>query len=232
LVGTIHSCQQLILALQLHYKKCLSHGLNAGGFKQSIDYKTFINKLYIKTKSMKKHFGILLMSFAVLFFVSCSTTSHTIDKVNLNGSYTVTDVRVEGVNTASSTHKETFNDAGNTSATILTKVKLETTVFDDVTPNCFTGSQWVLPHNGYGTYTIQDNGDCYAGKRNIVWSVRTDQSGQKKFQLKIIDGQKAKKVTQGYLLDITDVSQQGFTLVSPVEVDGQTAYVYYEFSRN
>ena len=130
---------------------------------------------------MKKQFIALLMATAVIF-TACSTTSHTINKVNLNGNYTVTDVRVEGVNTASSTHKETFNDAGNTSATILTKVKLETTVFDDVTPNCFTGSLWKLPHNGYGTYTIQDNGDCYAGVRNIVWSVRTDEAGQKKFQ--------------------------------------------------
>ena len=202
-------------------------GLNPPLIIQSIDYNTF----HIKTKSMKKHFGILLMAFTVLFFVSCSTTSHTINKINLNGNYSVMDVRVEGVNTASTTHKETFDDAGNTSATILTKVKLETTVFDDVTPNCFIGSLWNLPHNGYGTYTIQDNGDCYAGVRNIVWSVRTDQSGQKKFQLKIIDGQKAKRVTAGYMLDITDVTPQGFTLVSPVNVDGQTAYVYYEFTR-
>lgn len=180
---------------------------------------------------MKKHFSGLLLVAAAFIFTACSTTSHTIDKVNLNGNYTVSDVRVEGVNTASSTHKETFNDAGNTSATILTKVKLETTVFDDVTPNCFTGSTWNLPHNGYGTYTIQNNGDCYGGVRNIIWSVRTDQSGQKKFQLKILDGQKAKKVTEGYILDVTNVSPQGFTLVSPVTVDGQTAYVYYEFTR-
>lgn len=179
---------------------------------------------------MKKHFSLFLVA-AALIFTSCSTTSHTIDKVNLNGNYSVSDVRVEGVNTASTTHKETFNDAGNTSATILTKVKLETTVFDDVTPNCFIGSTWTLPHNGYGTYTIQDNGNCYAGVRNIVWSVRTDQGGQKKFQMKIINGQKAKTVTEGYILDITNVSAQGFTLVSPVTVDGKTAYVYYEFTR-
>ena len=180
---------------------------------------------------MKKHFGILMMAFAVLFLASCSTTSHTIDKVNLNGNYTVTDVRVSGVNTASTTHKETFDDEGQTSATILTKVRLETTVFDDVTPNCFIGSAWNLPHNGYGTYSISDNADCYSGTRNIVWSVRTDANGQKKFQLKIIDGQKAKTVTQGYILDIIDVSAQGFTLVSPVTVDGTTAYVYYQFTR-
>ncbi|MGF7232543.1 hypothetical protein [Arachidicoccus sp.] len=181
---------------------------------------------------MKKIF-ITAFTFiaASLTFTACSTMSHTVDKVNLNGNYTVSDVRVEGVNTASSTHTETFNDAGNTSATILTQIKLNTTVFDDVTPNCFIGSQWVLPHNGYGTYTIQDNGDCYAGVRNIIWSVRTDANGQKKFQLKIINGQKARKVTEGYILDVYNVTQQGFTLVSPVTVDGQTAYVYYDFTR-
>jgi hypothetical protein len=180
---------------------------------------------------MKKHFSIFLLAAAALFLGACSTTSHTINKVNLNGRYTVTDVHVEGINTASSTHKETFDDAGKTSATILTKIKLETTVFDDVTPNCFIGSNWNLPHNGYGTYAIQNNADCYAGVRNIVWSVRTDQSGQKKFQLKIIDGQKAKKVTEGFLLDLTDVTPQGFTLVSPVNVDGEIGYVYYQFTR-
>ena len=180
---------------------------------------------------MKKYFGSFMMALAVLFLAACSTTSHTINKVNLNGNYTVTDVRVSGVNTASYTHKETFDDAGNTSATILTKVRLETTVFDDVTPNCFIGSAWTLPHNGYGTYSINNDAECYSGIRNIVWSVRTDANGQKKFQLKIIDGQKAKTVTAGYVLDIIDVSPQGFTLVSPVTVDGETAYVYYQFTR-
>lgn len=179
---------------------------------------------------MKKAlFSFLGTAFLSLFMVACSTTSHTINKVNLNGNYTVSDVRVEGVNTASTTRTETFKDG--TSATLLATIKLHTTVFDDVTPNCFIGSQWTLPHNGYGTYTIQSNGDCYAGVRNIVWSVRTDPNGQKKFQLKIIDGQKARKVTEGYLLDLTNVNAQGFTLVSPVTVDGQTGYVYYEFTR-
>ncbi|MDE1192147.1 MAG: hypothetical protein PW786_08410 [Arachidicoccus sp.] len=167
----------------------------------------------------------------IIIFTSCSSTSHVVEGVQLNGTYKVSDVRVTGVDTRSTTHKETFNDAGNTSATILTKVKLETTVFDDVTPNCFIGSEWVLPHNGNGTYTIPQNGDCYAGTRNIVWSVRTDENKQKIFQLKILNGQKAKKVTEGYILNFTSTSQTGFTLMSPVTVDGKTAYVYYDFVR-
>ncbi|HEY0298981.1 MAG TPA: hypothetical protein VGB84_07160 [Arachidicoccus sp.] len=179
----------------------------------------------------KTTFAICLLMLPSLIFTACSSTSHIVSGVQLNGNYRVSDVRVTGVNTASTTHKETYNDAGNTSATILTKVKLETTVFDDVTPNCFIGSEWVLPHNGNGTYTIQNNGDCYAGQRQIVWSVRTDQSGQKIFQLKILNGQKAKTVTEGYILDITNTSQSGFTLMSPVTVDGKTAYVYYDFTR-
>lgn len=165
------------------------------------------------------------------FITSCSTTSHTVNNVNLNGNYVVSNVHVEGVNTTSTTHKETFNDAGHTSATVENKVVLQTTVFDDVTAECFVGSQWVLPHNGNGTYTIQNNNDCYGGTRNIVWSVRTDQNGQKLFQLKILNGQKARKTTEGYILDISNVSPQGFTLVSPVNVNGQTAYIYYDFTK-
>ncbi|ANI90294.1 hypothetical protein A9P82_13925 [Arachidicoccus ginsenosidimutans] len=181
---------------------------------------------------MKKTlFAAAVLLSSAFLFSACSSTSHIVGGVQLNGNYVVTNVSVSGVDTASSTHKETFDDAGNTSATILTKVKLETTVFDDVTPNCFIGSTWKLPHNGMGTYTIQNNGDCYAGTRNIVWSVRTDQNGQKIFQLKILNGQKAKKVTEGYILSIVNTSQDGFTLESPVTVDGQTAYVYYDFAR-
>lgn len=181
---------------------------------------------------MKKVFSAIgLFITAALVFTACSSTSHTVNSINLNGTYRVSDVRVSGVDTSSSTHSENYNDAGNTSATILTKIKLETTVFDDVTPNCFIGSEWVLPHNGNGTYTIPQNGDCYAGQRQIVWSVRTDANGQKLFQLKILNGQKAKKVTEGYMLDIVNTSPNGFTLMSPVTVDGQTAYVYYDFSR-
>lgn len=137
--------------------------------------------------------AIGLLAAAPLVFTACSSTSHIVNGVQLNGNYRVSDVRVTGVDTRSTTHTETYNDAGNTSATILTKVKLETTVFDDVTPNCFIGSEWVLPHNGNGTYTIPQNGDCYAGQRQIVWSVRTDANGQKIFQLKILNGQKARK---------------------------------------
>ncbi|MDE1191809.1 MAG: hypothetical protein PW786_06700 [Arachidicoccus sp.] len=54
---------------------------------------------------------------------------------------------------------------------------------------------------------------------------------QKIFQLKILNGQKAKKVTEGYILNFTSTSQTGFTLMSPVTVDGKTAYVYYDFVR-
>lgn len=175
--------------------------------------------------------AIGLLAATPLLFTACSSTSHIVNGVQLNGNYRVSDVRVTGVDTRSTTHTETFNDAGNTSATILTKVKLQTTVFDDVTPNCFIGSEWVLPHNGNGTYTIARNGDCYAGQRQIVWSVRTDANGQKIFQLKILSGQKAKNVTEGYILNITNTTQNGFTLMSPVTVDGQTAYVYYDFVR-
>ncbi|MDE1191810.1 MAG: hypothetical protein PW786_06705 [Arachidicoccus sp.] len=56
----------------------------------------------------------------IIIFTSCSSTSHVVEGVQLNGTYKG-DVRVTGVDTRSTTHKETFNDAGNTSATILTK---------------------------------------------------------------------------------------------------------------
>lgn len=160
---------------------------------------------------MKKN---LLFAFAVIavsvFLYSCKTSSsHYVNKVKLDGNYVLENVQLNGLP----------GDA-----------KYKVTLLNDVSSDCFTGSDWVLPHNGYGSYTIGSKSDCFEGKRNINWSVRTS-GGQSIFQLKVLDGRKAKEVTEGYIMNIVSATLQGFVLESPVSVDGHSGTVVYNFVR-
>ncbi len=159
---------------------------------------------------MKKNLLFVCAAFAaVLFFVSCKTTSsHYVNRINLDGNYVLQNVQLMGLP----------SDA-----------KYKVTLLNDVSSDCFIGSDWVLPHNGNGSYTIS-GADCYTGKRNINWSVRT--SGAKSvMQMKVLDGRKAKEITDGYIMDITNVSQDGFTLEAPVSVEGNSGTIVYTFAR-
>lgn len=184
----------------------------------------------MNTRNILSFICILALSVTLL---SCSSsTSHTVNGVNLQGNWILSNVSLEGVDTRTTTTTQSFNDAGNSKVTVENRVTINSLLFDDAKPDCFKGSVWHLPFNGVGNYTIQGNGDCPAGTRNIRWSVRTDANGQKLFQLKVLDGNvKAKNVTDGYILNIVNTTASGFTLKSPVNVDGKTAYVVYDFSR-
>lgn len=174
-------------------------------------------------------FSILLAAMVVFGLTSCSTTSHTVSGVNMNGTYVLESITVNGIDSGG----VKLDVVNRDTATIIHSVKVNTLLFDDASPACFQNSVWVLPHNGNGTYTINGGTECGDGTRNIVWSVRNDQqSGQKKFQLKVINGtQKPKNVTVGYMLDISNITASGFTLYSPTEVDGKQCDVYYNFVR-
>lgn len=176
---------------------------------------------------MKKgFFSVLIGVAAAAGLASCSTVSHTVSGVNMNGTYTLQSINVSGIDSGG----VKIEDVNGSTATIIHNVKVNTLLFDDASPACFQNSVWVLPHNGNGSYTIQNGAECGAGTRNIVWSVRNDQTGNKKLQLKVINGsQKAKNVTVGYMLDISNITQTGFTLYSPTSVDGKQADVYYNF---
>lgn len=178
---------------------------------------------------MKKLFlSFFACAFAAILLTSCaSSSSHTVGGVNLNGRYVLTNVDIQGIDYGSVSQDIVKKDT----ATIIHKVKVSSTVFDDASPACFQGSVWNLPHNGNGSYTI-NQGDCNAGQRNIVWSVRTDANGQKIFQMKILDGRRAKNIAEGYWLNLTNVTADGFTLYTPINVAGSSqASVYYYFSR-
>ena len=178
---------------------------------------------------MKQKISILSLALAFsLFLISCGSTSHTIQGVNLNGKYILNNVSFRGIDSGSVSTMQ----AGNSTATLTHNVKLSSLVFDDAAPQCFKGSTWVLPHNGYGSYTINGSADCGNGQRSIIWSIRTDENKQKIFQLKVLNGAKAKTVTTGYVLNVTNLTQNGFSLTEPITAsDGTPAMVTFDFMR-
>jgi len=150
-------------------------------------------------------FSICLI--AVLLF-SCS--AHKVQGTNLNGSWVLNSVNIEGVNNPSD---------------------FKITAFDDVNANCLVGSVWFLTQSGNATYTVQQSDSCAGGARPIFWSLRDD-NGVKYFQFKHIDnGAKARKVTEGYSLELTNVTNSGFTLREPTQVGNNNAYVVYNFTK-
>lgn len=156
---------------------------------------------------MKKNLLFVIVA-CVLALAACKAPNmaHYVNKVNVDGNYVLQNVSVNGLN----------NDA-----------KYKITLLNDVSLDCFIGSEWALPHNGNGSYTINKN-DCYNGTRNIKWSVRTS-GGQSIFQMKIMDGRKAKEVEDGYIMTFTNATKEGFTLESPVSIEGGNGTVVYTF---
>lgn len=151
---------------------------------------------------MKSNLLILVVACMLASLSSC--TAHKVQGVNLNGTYTLTNVSSEGT-------------SGN----------YRTTVFGDVPASCLNGSVWNLPNNGKGSYTISDSSaECIAGTRQIYWSLRSD-NGINYFQFKKLDsGAQAKDIQEGYRLELTQTSADGFTLRAPIEGTTSSTIVY------
>lgn len=145
------------------------------------------------------------MIAAILF--SCS--AHKVQGTNLNGTWMLNNVNIEGI-------------SNPTSYTV--------TAFDDVSANCLVGSVWFLTQSGNATYTVQPSDSCPGGARPIFWSLRED-NGARYFQFKHIEGTKARKVKEGYRLELTNVTDNGFTLREPTQIGGSNAYVVYNFMK-
>lgn len=154
----------------------------------------------------------VLFAAATLFLMSCSSGKNTpvAPRKDFKGEWTITSARLEGA-----------------------EGKINITAFDDAALRCFEGSEWVLPNNGYGSYTIAGGADCPGGTRKIIWSQRVS-GGVTLFNFKKIDGVKksdSKHVEEGYSLEVTSFSDNAFVARSPVLFEGKTVYVVYNFAR-
>ncbi len=110
--------------------------------------------------------------------------------------------------------------------------KVKITLLDEGTDACLTGSTWVLPNNGNGSYTLNSSAaGCMPGQRNIVWSYQKN-GDQAIFQYKILPGGiKPKNVTDGYRFKLVSASETAMQLQSEVSFEGKPVYINYSFSK-
>ncbi|HUH19320.1 hypothetical protein [Albibacterium sp.] len=110
------------------------------------------------------------------------------------------------------------------------------TIFDEAAVDCFIGSTWNLTGSGKGSITFSQSGSsCSPGAvRDIFWSINQD-PGTTSFQFqfkKIMPGDRAKDVTAGYSLDLVSANNNGLVLSMPLNVNGETSYLVFHFSKN
>ena len=146
-----------------------------------------------------------------IIVTSCSNTKAvTATRTQLLGTWMVSHVEVEGIDAS----------------------KLNITSFDDAAMKCFEGSEWYLPNSGYGKYTIA-KADCRGGERRIIWSQRV-RNGITYFNFKHLDDIKkkdAKRVEEGYSLEVAHYEKNHFTAKSPVVFEGKTINIVYHFEK-
>ncbi len=100
--------------------------------------------------------------------------------------------------------------------------------FELADSKCFEGSTWkLISNNNKGEMSITKPG-CAAFSSPITWFVNRD--GQ--FVLKILNaGEKARKVRDGYVLNVANQSENSFQLVDRINVGGKNTDVVYQFQK-
>ena len=105
---------------------------------------------------------------------------------------------------------------------------IKITSFDLADSQCFVGSQWrFISNNNKGEFSL-NNASCMAFSSPFTWFINKE--GQ--FVMKILNETKARKVTEGYALQVGAVTNSSFELTDQVNVGGKNVNVVYQFSRN
>ncbi len=102
--------------------------------------------------------------------------------------------------------------------------------FELADSKCFEGSTWkFVANNNKGNMALSNSGsDCPAFSSPITWY----RNKNNQFVLKILDaGEKAKKVRDGYVLDVANQTENSFDLIDMVDVGGSKANVTYHFNK-
>jgi urocanate hydratase len=150
---------------------------------------------------MKKFLALCMM---VALFASCGSLDQK-SQVGLKGNWTISNVSYPGSD------------------------YIKVTSFDIADSKCLVGSSWnFISNNNKGTINLAATGEgCPSFSSPIVWTIT--KAGT--FNFKITEGEKAKRVTQGYTLAIRNQTESAFELVDNVTVGGKTVEVVYSFSK-
>jgi Lipocalin-like domain len=157
--------------------------------------------------------GSTVLFTGILLLSSCSSSNKagSVSRNAVKGTWTLDQVSYEG---------------------LASSERLRLTLLDEGSEACLKGSTWVIPNNGYGSYTISQNQQgCIAGQKNIVWSFKTE-GDQAIFQYKKLEGGvKAKEITDGYRFKILSADDASMTLQSEISYQGKPIYINYIFRK-
>ena len=156
---------------------------------------------------MKK---ILFLTAMALVLFSCKSTSATdtkLDKgaqVAMKGNWVISSVTYPGSE----------------------YIKLNS--FEIADSQCFVGSTWkFVSNNNKGNMALTKAG-CASFSSPITWFV--NKNGE--FVLKVLDADmKAKRVREGYVLNVANQTETSFQLIDKGNVEGKTIDVVYQFQK-
>lgn len=147
------------------------------------------------------------------FLVSCkpkqtAVASTTVDRksqVAIKGSWTLTNVSFTG------------------------DEYIKVTAFEIADAKCFEGSTWeFVSNNDTGKMALTKSG-CPQYASDIKWYVTKEQQFVLKF---LTEGVKARKVTEGYILTLTNQTMESFQLVDQVKIGKNSGKIVYQFRKN
>lgn len=146
-----------------------------------------------------------------LFFVSCKSKS-------------VTNTAVDN-----KTERMMKGDWTISSVTYIGSEYIKVQSFGLADSQCFEGSTWKFVSNNNKGMMALTKADCSAFSSPISWFVNKE--GQ--FVLKVLNaGEKAKKVRDGYILDVANQTETSFQLIDMITIGGKSTNVVYQFQKN
>lgn len=94
---------------------------------------------------------------------------------------------------------------------------------------CFIGSHWrLIPNNYTGSYTLNGGGSC----PSVIQPIKFEVANGTEFKFKkLLEGSKAKAVTEGYTLNLVSQTTDTFSLEQNVPSAGENVRIVYNFSR-
>ena len=157
---------------------------------------------------MKKF--LLTAGLGVLFLTACKSQgsatqgSHTLTNYDLKGEWVVSSVDYDK------------------------KFKIKP-FHENADAQCFVGGTWkLIPNNYSGSYSLNGKGNCPM----VTQAIKFEVTKNKEFRFKKLqDNVKAKKITEGYVLQLENQQKDSFTLTQSVAFEGEVIKVYYQFQR-
>ncbi len=150
------------------------------------------------------------MIAVAIAMASCKSTSATSTKIDsksqyaLKGTWTITSVSYPG------------------------SEYIKVNSFQIADSKCFEGSSWKFIANNNTGEMAMDKSGCPSMRSPITWFINKE--GQ--FVLKILNaGEKAKRVKEGYVLNMAGKTEESFQLIDKIDVGGKLTDVVYQFQK-